>query len=157
MTAAGAITPRPPPLAGVRLLDVSTGVGGPVCAKLLAQLGADVIKVESPGGDPARGLLPFAGDTVHPERSGALLYFNTGKRGVTLDLAVDGDRERLLGLVEGADVLVESFAPGALDALGLDLTTLYARNPRLVLTSVTFFGQTGPRRDWQGPRSWPSA
>jgi crotonobetainyl-CoA:carnitine CoA-transferase CaiB-like acyl-CoA transferase len=150
MTAPGTIASPPSPLEGVRVLDLSTGIGGPVCAKLLAQLGAEVIKIEPPGGDPARGLQPFAGDTVHPERSGAFLYFNTGKRGVTLDLGAADDRERLLSLVDGADVLVESFEPGALDALGLDLAALHARNPRLVLTSITFFGQTGPRRLWKG-------
>ena len=145
-----AIASSSPPLAGVRVLDLSTGIGGPVCAKLLAQLGADVIKVEPPGGDPARGLLPFAGNRIGPERSGAFLYFNTNKRGITLDLEAADDRERLLSLVDGADVLVESFEPGELSALGLDVAALQARNPRLVVTSITFFGQTGPRQRWKG-------
>jgi crotonobetainyl-CoA:carnitine CoA-transferase CaiB-like acyl-CoA transferase len=138
-----------PPLNGVRVLDVTQSVAGPFCTKLLAQLGADVIKLEPPQGDPGRSLKPFKHDLPHPERSGAFLYLNTGKRSAILDLNDASGRDRLLSLVEQADVLVESFAPRMLPSLGLDFAALRARNPRLVLTSITGFGQSGPYRDYK--------
>jgi crotonobetainyl-CoA:carnitine CoA-transferase CaiB-like acyl-CoA transferase len=136
------------PLAGVRVLDLTHYIAGPVCTKLLAQLGADVIKIERPdGGDGSRRLGPFPNDTPHPEQSGAFLYLNTGKRSVTLDLKDPTQRPRLLALIEAADLLVENFAPRVMPSLGFDFPTLHRINRRLVYTSISNFGQWGPYRD----------
>jgi crotonobetainyl-CoA:carnitine CoA-transferase CaiB-like acyl-CoA transferase len=129
-------------LDGLRVLDLTTHITGPYCTKLLATCGADVIKVERPGeGDPLRrcGPLDPAGESV------AFLDLNAGKRGIALDLR--GDRERLLELVAGGDVVVESFRPGTLERLGLGYDVLRDANSRIVLTSISSFGQTGPYRD----------
>ena len=138
------------PLAGVRVIDLTQYAAGPFCTRLLGDYGADVIKIEPPGGDPARGLGPFAGDEPGIERSGTFLFLNTNKRSVVLDLKRAAGRDQLLALVRGAEVVVESFAPGTLAALGLDYAALTAANPRIVLTSLSNFGQDGPYRDWQG-------
>ena len=139
----------PGPLSRFRVLDLSGPMGQPA-GRSLADLSADVIKIEPPEGDPARSLAPFAGDTPHPERSLFFLHFNTNKRGVVLDLASSEDRHRFLRLVRTADVVLESYAPGHLASLGLGYETLEAERPGLVLTSITPFGQTGPYRDFQG-------
>ncbi|MBI2872634.1 MAG: CoA transferase [Chloroflexi bacterium] len=117
--------------------------------KLLADMGARVIKVEPPGGDGARRVGPFKGDVPHPDRS---LYFwqhNTSKQGITLDIRTGAGQEVLRRLVERADILLESFAPGYLDSLGLRYESLSRVNPRLIMTSLTGFGQTGPYRDYK--------
>ena len=116
---------------------------------LMADLGADVIKVEQPGtGDPARGngpfLSPAGGETNEQEFSSYFMSINRGKRGAALDLANPKGREALLRLVETADVLMENFRPGAMARLGLDYEAVRARNPRVVMCSVSGFGQTGP-------------
>ena len=129
-------------LEGYTALDL-TDLRGQFCGKVLRDLGMQVIKVEPPGGDPVRRLGPFAHDGPHLESSLRFAYLNAGKQSLTLDLAHPDGRDLLLRLVEQADVLVESFAPGTLDRLGLGEAALRARNPRLVLTSVTGFGQTG--------------
>lgn len=122
-------------------------VAAPFCTKLMADLGADVVKVEPPGkGDPSRWRGPFPDDEVHPERSALFLYLNTSKRSVTLDLASEAGREIFARLVEGVDVLVEDRKPGEMAALGLGYDDLAARDPRIIVTSVTPFGQTGPRK-----------
>jgi crotonobetainyl-CoA:carnitine CoA-transferase CaiB-like acyl-CoA transferase len=121
---------------------------GVYCGKLLADLGADVVKVERPGGDPTRWIPPFWGEQADPERSLFFLYTNTSKRGVTLDPTRPEGRALFLRLAERADLVIETLPPGRLAALGLGYETLKARNPRLVLTSITGFGQTGPRRAW---------
>ncbi len=122
---------------------------GWMCGRMLADLGADVIKVEPPGGDPGRQKGLFA-DPAHPsvEESLSWWFENRGKSSVVLDLESPADRERLLELVERADVVVESFDPGWLAARGLGVDVLLARNPRLVVTSISPFGQTGPRAHW---------
>lgn len=135
---------------GIRVLDLSQGIAGPYCTKLLADFGATVVKVEPPGGDPARRAGPFPDDVPHPEKSGLFLYLNTNKKGVTLDLETATGASVLKSLVGKADVVVESFLPGYLDSRGLGYATLAAFNPGLVMTSVTYFGQDGPYRDWQG-------
>jgi crotonobetainyl-CoA:carnitine CoA-transferase CaiB-like acyl-CoA transferase len=136
-------------LEGVRVLDLTRHVAGPLCTKLLADYGADVIKIEQPGrGDPARRLGPFAGDVPHPERSGLFLHLNTNKRGVTLNLKSDTGREIFLKLARSADILVENFRAGVMASLALDYASLKEINPRLVMTSISNFGQTGPYRDW---------
>jgi crotonobetainyl-CoA:carnitine CoA-transferase CaiB-like acyl-CoA transferase len=138
------------PIDGVRVLDLTHSITGPYATKLLADYGADVIKVERPGGDPSRRLGPFPGDAPHPEKSGTFFYFNTNKRSVVLDLARPGGREAVLRLAAGADVVVESFRPGVLDSLGLGWDVLHAVKPSLSLVSISNFGQTGPYRDYLG-------
>ena len=140
----------PMPLDDVRVIDLTQLGAGPFCTRVLADYGADVIKVERPGGDPARTLGPFPGDEPHPERSGAFLHLNTNKRGVVLDLKTGEGRDALLRLAAGAAAVVENFRPGALDRLGLGWEALREANPRLVLTSISNFGQDGPYRDYAG-------
>ena len=132
-------------LAGVKVLEFCEMVSGPYCAKLLADLGAEVIKVERPvTGDQARGRGPFLHDTPHPERSGLFLYLNTNKLGVTLDPANEAGRSIFLELVAWADILIEDTTPGTMESLGLGYESLRAVNPSLTMTSITPFGQTGP-------------
>ncbi len=136
-------------LGGLRVLDLA-GESGAYCGKLLADLGADVVKIEPPGGDPARLRRPLWGAAPSAELASlSFLYWNTGKRSLVLDLDSSGDRDRLLALVGAADLVVEAFAPGVLDRVGLGYGALRAANPRLVLTSITGFGQSGPHRDFQ--------
>ena len=112
-------------LNNVKVIDLTQHIAGPYCTKLLADYGADVIKVERPdGGDPARRMGPFPGHEPHLEKSGLFLYLNTNKRGVTLDLKSDSGRAALLELVRGADVLVESYSPRVMASLDLDYETL---------------------------------
>ncbi len=135
-------------LAGLRVLDLTHHVAGPYCTKWLASLGADVIKVERPGsGDVARHIGPFPQGGPHLEKSGLFLYLNTGKRSVTLDLKSEVGRALLMRLVTKADMVVENFEPRVLSSLGLDYANLTAANSRVVLTSISNFGQTGPYRD----------
>jgi benzylsuccinate CoA-transferase BbsE subunit len=136
-------------LHGTRVLDL-TGEPGFLAGMLLAELGADVVKVEPPAGDPMRRRPPFWGDVTDPERSIGWLALNGSKRGVTLDLDRPTGRDLFLRLVDGADVVLESGAPGDLAARGLGWDALHARNPRLVLCSLTPFGQDGPRAGWRG-------
>ena len=136
-------------LSGYRILDLADSRGA-YCAKLLADLGADVIKVEGPEGDPGRRTPPFAGDVPHHERSLYFLYRNANKRGITLNLSTPGDRDALKRLVETADVLVENSAPGYMAGLTLDYHVLREINPGLVMASITEFGQSGPYRDYKG-------
>src|SRR5215207_779379 len=109
------------PLSGVRVLELAVGIAGPYGGKLLADLGADVLKAEPPAGDPSRRRGPFRDPSAasDPEASGFSMYLNAGKRGITLDLEGAAGREALLNLATGVDVLIESFPPGALDALGV--------------------------------------
>jgi crotonobetainyl-CoA:carnitine CoA-transferase CaiB-like acyl-CoA transferase len=117
----------------------------------LADQGADTIKVEPPGwGDRARGEPPFIGGEPHPDRSTLFLAFNTNKKSVTLDIEQAEGRELFLRLVAGADILIESFPPGWLSSLGIGYQVLKETNPRLTLASLTYFGQTGPYRDYGG-------
>jgi len=132
----------------VKVLDLGTDVPGPYCAKLLADYGAEVIKVELPGGDPARRLGPFPADEPHLEKGGLFLYLNANKRGVTLDFASASGRSLLARLVAWADIVVENNLPSRAAELRLDWPSLRALNQKLVLTSITPFGQTGPSRDY---------
>lgn len=135
-------------LAGLRVLDLSRWVAGEYATKLFADFGADVDKVEKPGeGSLTRAWGPFPDDVPDPERSALFLHLNTNKRSVALDLTDADDRAVLLGLVRDADALVESFRPGHLEALGLGPEVLRELNPRLVITRISAFGQTGPWRD----------
>ncbi|HZR98645.1 MAG TPA: CoA transferase [Chloroflexota bacterium] len=137
-------------LEGYVALDL-TDLRGQLCGKLLRDLGMTVIKIEPPGGDPVRRLGPFAHDRPDPEGSLRFAYLNAGKQSVVLDLREPRGRDALLGLVRQADVLVESFAPGTLDALGLDEARLREHNPHLAITSISGFGQEGPYRDYLCP------
>ncbi len=137
-------------LSHVRVLDFTTHVAGPYCTKLLADYGADVIKVERLGtGDSARSMGPFPEDIPHPEKSGLFLHLNTNKRSITLDLKSKAGQKIAMALASEADLVVESFRPGVMDRLGLGLEALQAGNPRLVMTSISNFGQTGPYRDYK--------
>ena len=136
-------------LEGIRVLELGEGVSAPFCAKLFADYGADVIKVEPPGGDVTRRWGPFPADRPHPEKSGLFFFLNTNKRGVTLDVATEEGRERFLKLVTWADVFVENNPPQCMRRSGLDYATLSRANPDLVMISITPFGQTGPYAEWK--------
>jgi len=136
------------PLTGYRVLDL----GGPLslhCAKLLADMGADVIKIESPAGDESRRMPPFKDDTPHPEKSLYFLHFNTNKRGITLDVEKPDGREILLELCKKADVLIETYRPSRAKELRLTYPELSAVNPALIVASITPFGQYGPWKDYK--------
>ncbi len=137
-------------LSGLKVVEWSEFVSGPYCGKLLADLGAEVIKVEKPGcGDKARRHGPFPQDMPHPEKSGLFLYLNTNKLGVTLNVRNATGAEVFIKLVRWADVIVESNAPSELEELGFHWENLKSLNSRLVMTSITPFGQTGPYRDYR--------
>lgn len=142
-------TPGDGILSDLRVLDLADEKGLP-CTKFFADLGADVIKVEQPGGDPARARPPFAQDQPHPERSLYFLHWNANKRGITLDLKAPDGQALFRQLARTADVVIETFNPGTLARWGLDYESLAAIQPRLVMTSITVFGQTGPYRDYKG-------
>ncbi|MEE9285874.1 MAG: CoA transferase, partial [Dehalococcoidia bacterium] len=129
---------------GIRILDLTRNVAGPFATKLLADYGADVLKVEPPGGDPSRKLGPFYHNVPHPEKSLYWFAYNTNKRGVTLNLGSADGRELFRRLVSSADVVVESFQPGYLPGHGLGYDDLKGLKPDLVMVSITPFGQTGP-------------
>jgi len=137
-------------LDAIRVLDFGQLVSGPYCAKLFADFGADVIKVEPPGGDPARRWGPFPGDEPHPEKSGLFFFLNTNKQGITIDVASTAGRDMLIRLVRTADVLIENHSPQQMRSWGLDYATLSRINPDLVMISITPFGQTGPYSEWKG-------
>ena len=136
-------------LAGVKVIDLTHHIAGPYATKLLADFGADVLKIERPGGDPARRLPPFFRDEPHQEKSLPFLYLNTNKRSITLNLKSEEGRGILLELLADADALVENFAPRVMPSLGLDYEALREHNPRLVVASASNFGQTGPWRDYR--------
>src|SRR5262245_46952299 len=125
-------------LAPYRVLDF-TDESGFSCGKILADLGADVIKIEPPGGDAARLMGPFPGDRPDPNNSLYFISYNTGKRGITLNIETASGRDLLHRLASRADFLIETFPPGT-----LDFQTLHQLNPRLVVVSITPFGQSGP-------------
>jgi crotonobetainyl-CoA:carnitine CoA-transferase CaiB-like acyl-CoA transferase len=135
-------------LEGVRVLELTEDMGA-YCGKLLADLGADVIKVEPPGGDRSRLIPPFLGKQPDPERSLSFLYNNTSKRSVTLDLEDSVARERFRELARTTDLVIEGYPPGHLDALDLGYAELSKLNPGIVLTSISGFGQTGPQRGFR--------
>ena len=139
---------RPLPLAGVRVLDISQVMAGPYACMLLADLGADVVKIEPPGsGDQTRGAMGFK--MKGPDSLG-FLNMNRNKRSVALNLKTDAGRELLLRMAKDADILVENYRPGAMTRLGLGYDVLKDINPRLVYTSISGFGQTGPWADRPG-------
>ncbi|RUA20931.1 MAG: hypothetical protein DSY79_08850 [Chloroflexi bacterium] len=137
------------PLTGIRVLDLS-GELGVYCGKLLADAGADVIKVEPPGGDSMRRTGPFIDGVDSPENSLHWRHYNTNKRSITLDIESEDGGALLSRLAENSDVVLESFQPGYLDSLGLGYGHLSDGNPGLIFASLTPFGQTGPYKDYQG-------
>jgi crotonobetainyl-CoA:carnitine CoA-transferase CaiB-like acyl-CoA transferase len=135
-------------LSPYRVLDL-TDEKGLLCGKLLGDLGADVIKIEKPGGDPARKIGPFHHDDPDPEKSLFWFAFNTSKRGITLDIEKPEGKEIFKNLVENTDVVVESFSPGYMDKLGLGYSALQKIKSDIIMVSVTPFGQTGPYKDYK--------
>lgn len=135
-------------LAGLRVVEIAGDIAGPYCAKLLADLGAEVTKIEPPTGDPLRDWGPFPGGVKDPDKSGMFEYLNAGKHGATLDLASGGDDlHAARRLIAGAHVLVEALPPGTLDGYGLDAHGLARLSPGLVVVRISEFGQNGPCRD----------
>jgi crotonobetainyl-CoA:carnitine CoA-transferase CaiB-like acyl-CoA transferase len=137
-------------LADLTVLDLTHHIAGPYCTKLLADFGADVIKLERPdGGDPTRRYGPFPNDEPHPERSALFLHLNTNKRGITLNLKTSAGRDLFAELIRRVDVVVENFSPRVMPSLGFPYENLAQLNHRLVMTSISNFGQTGPYRDYK--------
>src|SRR6202521_3039066 len=135
------------PLAGLKVIDLSHVMAGPACSMLLADMGADVIKVEKlPGGEDARRMVPpeIAGE------SAAFLIMNRNKRGIALDLKTEAGRRALARLLQGADVLIENYRRGTMERMGFSYDALHALNPRLIYCSISGFGRTGPYADRGG-------
>ena len=139
--------PLPGPLAGLRILELADETGQ-FCGKLLGDLGADVVKIEPPGGERNRHVGPFLDGIPHPERSLSFWYYNTSKRGITLSLETAAGRRLFRRMAATSDVILETFRPGFLASLGLDYDSLSLQNPRVIMCSLTPFGQTGPWRDY---------
>ncbi len=135
-------------LSHIKILDL-TDEKASFCSRLLADMGALVIKVEKPGGDPSRMRGPFLEDRPDPEKSLSFFYSNTNKLGITLNLKCDAGRKIFAGLVKRTDVVIESFPPGHLDKIGLGFDSLSRINPGMIMASITGFGQTGPRKDFK--------
>ncbi len=137
-------------LSHLKVLELSSRVAGPYCGKLLADLGAEVVKIEEPAtGDSARRTGPFLNDTPDLDRSGLFLYLNTNKLGISLDVTSTSGRHVFRRLVEQSDILIEDLPPDLAQELGLTYEQLRAVNPRLIVTSITPFGQTGPYKDFK--------
>lgn len=148
MSTEGSAQMRPLPLVGVRVLDVSQVMAGPYACMLLADLGADVVKVEPPdGGDQTRGAMGFK---LKGNDSMGFLNMNRNKRSITLNLKTDAGREVLFRMVKDADILIENYRPGVMKRLGIDYEVLSKLNPALVYASISGFGQTGPWADRPG-------
>jgi crotonobetainyl-CoA:carnitine CoA-transferase CaiB-like acyl-CoA transferase len=137
-------------LSGVKVLDLSEDIAGSFCARLLADYGAEVLKLEPPGGAALRRMGPFFHDDPHPEKSLFFLVLNLNKKGATLNLPTPTGQAILKQLAGQADVIVESFPPGHLDSLGLGYADLEQLNPSLIMTSITPFGQDGPYSQYLG-------
>jgi crotonobetainyl-CoA:carnitine CoA-transferase CaiB-like acyl-CoA transferase len=139
----------PRALEGLNVVEYNTTGAASYASKLMADLGADVVKVEDPAGDPDRSRGPFPGGDPHPEKSGTFLYMNCNKKGVTLNLSDATGRDIFDKLLSSADVLLHDLPPREAEALGLTYGRIGASNPRLVMTSITPFGQDGPHRDYK--------
>ena len=137
-------------LSGLKVLEYGDMVPGAFCARLLADAGADVVKVEPPTGDGSRKTGPFPGGVENPDWSGLYLYLNANKRGVSLDLAKPQEAADFKNLASQAEVLVLDHPASVIDGLGLRWHHLKALNPRLIVTAITPFGLSGPNRDYAG-------
>ncbi len=138
------------PLEGIRVVEWGETVSAPFCAKLLAEFGADVIKVETTAGDPARGRGPFPNSSPHPESSGSFLFANLGKRGVSLDIETEAGVERLHSLISTADVFIDNQTYDLLDKLGISAEHLATRHPDLIAVSISPYGRTGEYKQYAG-------
>ena len=140
----------PSALKGITVLEFCNKVSGAYCTKLMADMGAEVIKIEPPScGDDARRKGPFPNDLPHPEKSGHFAYINSNKKGITLDPWKATGKEIFLKLVESVDILVEDSSPKEMEELGFDYETLKKSNPGLIMASITAFGRSGPYKDFQ--------
>src|SRR4029079_9251824 len=128
------------PLTGLFVLDFTTLLPGPLATLMLAEAGAEVLKIEQPGGENARRFPPFVGN-----ESAAFAMLNRGKTSMTIDLKSDVDREKLIPLIKRADIVVEQFRPGVMDRLGFGYDGVRKINPKLIYCSVSGYGQSGPR------------
>ncbi|MCK9275085.1 MAG: CoA transferase [Syntrophales bacterium] len=138
-------------LQDVRILEYGNMICAPYCSKLMADLGAEVVKIEKPNsGDDARRRGPFAHNIAGNERSGFFIYLNTNKKSVTLDIEKKTGREIFKKLVKNTDIFIEDTAPGMLEKFGLGYNELKTLNPKLIMVSITFFGQTGPYKNFKG-------
>ena len=138
------------PLGGVKVLDLSEDIAGSFCGRLLADYGAEVLKLEPPAGASLRRMGPFFGDDPNPEKSLFFLLMNLNKKGATLNLETATGRNILKRLARHVDVVIESYRPGYLSELGVGYESLSKENPSLIMTSITPFGQTGPYSQYQG-------
>lgn len=136
-------------LEGIRIVECGHMVSAAYAAKLMADMGAEVIKLEEPNGDHARQRGPYPGHTPHPEKSGLFLYLNTNKYGVTLDLRQTAGQDIFHRLLQDADLLLHNYHPTEMASLGLDYSQLEKINPSLVMTTIAPFGLSGPHRDYQ--------
>jgi crotonobetainyl-CoA:carnitine CoA-transferase CaiB-like acyl-CoA transferase len=135
-------------LTGLKVVECGNLVSAPYLGKLFADLGAEVIKVEEPGGDLARKRGPFPGDTPHAEKSGLFLYLNANKQGVTLNLHTPRGHALLQSLCAQADVVIHNYRPSEMTEAGLEFDKLHYSNPGLVMTTISYFGLTGPHKDY---------
>src|SRR4030042_2539696 len=133
----------------LRVLDLSDEKGV-YCGKVLAALGAEVIKIERPGGDAMRDNGPFYQDIPNRERSLYWWHFNTNKKSITLNIETKDGQDIFKKLVKASDIIIETYDPGYLEELGLGYEELNKLNPGLIMTSITHFGQKGPRRNFKG-------
>ncbi|MBK7725153.1 MAG: CoA transferase [Dehalococcoidia bacterium] len=136
-------------LDNVRVLDLTQHIAGPYATRLFADFGADVIKVEKPGGDVTRRMGPFKAGQAHPEKSGLYFYLNCNKRSVVLDLRTEEGKLALAALARTADIVVESYAPATKERLGIGYEWFKALKPSLPVVSISNFGQDGPYRDFK--------
>ena len=143
------MTDHPGPLDGVTVLDLTEHIAGPYCTKLFADFGADVIKVEPPGGDPSRSVGPWYQDVAGPERSGTFFYFNTNKRSLVLDLDRAESRPAMQRLIARADIIIESQPAGRLESLGYGWEQIKSSRDDLPMVSITPFGHDSPYRDYR--------
>ena len=140
---------RTGPLEGLRVVEWALDVPGSYCGKLLGDLGAEVIKIEAPEGDPVRRLGPFPNDVPGQERSALFLYLNNNKLGITLDLRSAGGKRVLKGLLSATDIFVVDCPVATLRDCGLEYTQLSGSNSQLIFTAITPFGLTGPYKDYK--------
>lgn len=139
---------QPQALAGIRVIELA-GPMSSYCGKLFAELGADVILIEPPGGSALRNVEPFIADEPGPDRSLSFAYFNTSKRGITLDLEKPEGQNVFRALAANADLVIDTTKPGTLERWGCGYDTLAAQHASLVVTSITPFGQTGPYAQYE--------